>query len=91
MRKQLICKLKAIPHIKVQYASWVALVNTILFSAYHFFGCHYTLFILKWKKCQTNPPGTLNVFYILVIHTDNAKVSFVLIELCQPSGVACRS
>ena len=38
-----------------------------------------SLFILKEKKCQTIPPGTLNVFYILVIHTDNAQVSFVLI------------
>ena len=46
------------------------------------------LFILKEKKCQTIPPGTLNVFYILVIHTDNAQVSFVLIALCQPGGAA---
>ena len=45
-----------------------------------------TLFILKEKKCQTIPPGTLNVFYILVIHTDNAQVIFVLIEVCQPGG-----
>ena len=43
----------------------------------------------KRKNCQTFPPGTLNVFYILVIHTDNAQVSFVLIALCQPGGAAC--
>ena len=42
----------------------------------------------KEKKYQTIPPWTLNVFYILVIHTDNAKVSFVLITLCQPGGAA---
>ena len=47
-----------------------------------------TLFILKEKNCQTIPPGTLNVFYIQVIHTDNAKVSFVLIALCHPDGAA---
>ena len=47
-----------------------------------------TLFILKEKKCQTIPPGTLNVFYILVIHTDSAQMSFVLIALCQPGGAA---
>ena len=47
-----------------------------------------TLFILKWKNCQTIPPGTLNVFYILVIHIDNAQVSFVLIALYQPGGAA---
>ena len=47
-----------------------------------------TLFILKSNDCQTNPPGTLNVFYILVIHTDNAQVSFVHIEVCQPGGAA---
>ena len=44
------------------------------------------LFILKEKKCQTIPPKTLKVFYILVIHTDNTQVSFVLIALCQPGG-----
>ena len=31
-------------------------------------------------------PGTLNEFYKLVIHTDNAQVSFVLTALCQPGG-----
>ena len=46
------------------------------------------MFILKEKKCQKIPPETLNVFYILVIHTDNAQVSFVLIALCQPGGAA---
>ena len=46
------------------------------------------LFILKWKNCQENPPGILNVFNILVIHTDNAQVIFVLIEVCQPGGAA---
>ena len=40
------------------------------------------------KNCQTNPPGTLNVFYILVIHTDNAQMSFEPIALCQPGGAA---
>ena len=45
-----------------------------------------SLFILKEKQCQTIPPGTLNTFYILVIHTDNAQVSFVLIEVCQPGS-----
>ena len=30
------------------------------------------------KKCQIIPPGTLNVFYMLVIHTDNAQVSLYL-------------
>ena len=34
------------------------------------------------------PPWSLNVFYVLVIHTDNAQVSFVLIALCQPGGAA---
>ena len=47
-----------------------------------------SLFISKEKNCQTIPPGTLNVFYILVIHIDNAQVSFVLIALCQPGGAA---
>ena len=47
-----------------------------------------SLFILKEKECQTIPPGTLNVFYIQVIHTDNAHVSFVLIALCQLGGAA---
>ena len=28
------------------------------------------------------------MFYMLVIRTDNAKVSFVLIALCQPGGPA---
>ena len=40
------------------------------------------------KNCEQNPPGSLNVFYILVIHTDNAQVIFVLIEVCQPGGAA---
>ena len=57
-----------------------------------FLACHrrfqVSLFILKWKNCQQNPPGSLNVFYILVIHTDNAQVIFVLIEVCQPGGAA---
>ena len=43
-------------------------------------GC--TLYF-EMKNCQTNPPGTLNVIYILAIHPDNAQVSFVLIEVCQ--------
>ena len=30
------------------------------------------------------PPGTLNVYYILVIHTDDAQVIFVLIAPSQP-------
>ena len=30
----------------------------------------------------------MNVFYILVIHTDNTQVSFILIEVCQPGGIA---
>ena len=47
-----------------------------------------SLFISKEKNCQTIPPGTLNVFYILVIHTGNAQMSFVLIALCQPGGAA---
>ena len=47
-----------------------------------------SLFILKEKNCQTIPPGTLNMFYILVIHTDNAQMSFLLIALCQPGGAA---
>ena len=37
------------------------------------------------KNCQTDPPGTLNVFYL---QTNNAQVSFVLIEVCQPGGAA---
>ena len=45
-----------------------------------------TLFTLKGKKCQKIPPGTLNVFYILVIHTNNAKMIFVLIGVCQQGG-----
>ena len=40
------------------------------------------------KNCPTIPPGTLNMFYILVIHSDNAQISFVLIALCQPGGAA---
>ena len=44
------------------------------------------LFILKENNCQTIPPGTSNMFYILVIHTDNAQVSFLLIALSQPGG-----
>ena len=40
----------------------------------------------KMKNCLQNPPGSLNVFYILVIRTDNAQVIFVLIEVCQPGG-----
>ena len=42
----------------------------------------------EMKNCQTDPPGTLNVFYLLVIQTNNAQVSFVLIEVCQPGGAA---
>ena len=42
----------------------------------------------KRKNCQTIPSGTLNMFYILLIHTDNAQMSFILIALCQPGGVA---
>ena len=42
----------------------------------------------KRKNCQTIPPGTLNMFYIVVIHTDNAKMSFVHVALCQPGGAA---
>ena len=42
----------------------------------------------KTKNCQRNPPWSLNVFYILVILTDNAQVIFVLIEVCQPGGAA---
>ena len=38
------------------------------------------------KNCQTIPPGSLNMFYILVIHNDNAQVNFVSIEVCQPGG-----
>ena len=38
----------------------------------------------KIKNCQTNPPGTLNVSYILVIHsTDKAQVSFILIKFAN--------
>ena len=40
------------------------------------------------KNCQTIPPETLNVFYILVKHTDNVQSIFVLIEVCQPGGAA---
>ena len=40
------------------------------------------------KNCQKIPTGTLNVFYILVIHTDNAQVIFVLTEVFQPGGAA---
>ena len=47
-----------------------------------------SLFILKEKDCQKIPPGTLNIFYILVIHTDNNNMKFVLIALCQPGGAA---
>ena len=28
------------------------------------------------------------MYYILVMHTDNAQMSFVLIALCQPGGAA---
>ena len=42
----------------------------------------------KRKNCQAIPPGTLNIFHILVIHTDNAQMSFVLVALCQPGGAA---
>ena len=42
------------------------------------------------KNCQRNPPGSFNVFYILVIQTDNAQVIFVLIEFCQPGGAAIK-
>ena len=38
------------------------------------------------KNCEQNPPGTLNVFYTLVIHTNNGHMIFVLIEVCQPGG-----
>ena len=47
-----------------------------------------SLFISKEKTCQTIPPGTLNVFYILAIHSDNSQVSFVLVALWQPGGDA---
>ena len=30
------------------------------------------------------------MFYILVTHTDNAQVIFVLIEVCQPGGAAIK-
>ena len=40
----------------------------------------------KRKNFQTIPPGTLNVLNILAITTDNAQVSFLLIEICQPGG-----
>ena len=33
-------------------------------------------------------PGALNVFYILVIHTDNDHLSFAIIALCQTGGTA---
>ena len=42
----------------------------------------------KRKNCQAIPPEALNMFYILVIHTDNAQMSFVPIEVCQPGGAA---
>ena len=42
----------------------------------------------KTKNCQTIPPGTLNMFYIVVIHTDNAKMSFKPTALCQLGGAA---
>ena len=42
----------------------------------------------RGKNCQTIPPETLNMFYIPVIHTDNAQMSFVLVALCQPGGAA---
>ena len=45
-------------------------------------------FSFEMKKRQTIPPGTLNMYYILVMHTDNAQMSFVLIALCQPGGTA---
>ena len=48
----------------------------------------YPLFILKEKNCQTISPGTLNMFYILVIHIDNAKVSSVFTALCPLGGAA---
>ena len=38
------------------------------------------------KNFQTILPGTLNVFYILVIPTDNAQVSLVIIKVCKPGG-----
>ena len=47
-----------------------------------------TLFILIEKNCPTIPSWTLNVFYLLVIQTDDAQVSFVLIALCQSGGAA---
>ena len=42
----------------------------------------------KRKNCQTIPFGTLNVFYILAIHSDNTQESFVLVALWQPGGDA---
>ena len=42
----------------------------------------------KRNYCQKIPHVTLNTFYILVIHTDNAHISFELIALCQPGGAA---
>ena len=37
------------------------------------------------KKLSTNSSWD---FECVVIHTDNAQVSFVLVEVCQPGGAA---
>ena len=49
---------------------------------------YYPIHCSLKKNSQTIHPGTLIVFYILLIHTDNAKVSFVLKKICQPGGAA---
>ena len=53
------------------------------FKEIKFFIVHF-----ERKNCQTILPRTMNVFFILVIHTDNAKISFVLIVLYHPGGTA---
>ena len=73
------------------YINWTLSFRTFFLSARQqsrLLELLVSLFILKWKNCQQNPPVTLIVFYILVIHTDKDQMIFEVIKVYQPGGAA---